>query len=472
MAGYSVRVFVASFLEIPPFSVGVIEGVCMKKGFMFHRTYLQRLFLIPSINADKLWLVEKRTIVRWLLYMGMLIAFYGTLNPWFCWPIARYVHYLAAIPIALGMLISRNLKHGLFTRNDYFVPLFFCALLQWCMAILSGKNINGFIVVAFSLCVYLSLFRLERQELFRLSDMLTTSLAAILAVSIPFYLLFKAGFPLPHSHIVPEAWDYSFENYRFFLVDDRFAFTLLPRFHSVFLEPSHLGMACIALLYSQIGKWKTWRCRILFLGLIMTFSLAAYICLVVMTFSSAWMKGKAIVGKLLLLVVVVTGVVVGSIFYNKGQNMVNLLIVERLQLNDKGNFEGDNRTSEEFTKEYDKFASSAAILTGKGQQAMDRFSDSTGNAGYRVFLYTYGLISLFFLLFFFASIFYTSECLRPKMAMTAISFLSFIAHGQPIKYYFFIPLYILLFVDVYPADKKNRLGLSKCQEKDSRLSES
>lgn len=143
--------------------------------------------------------------------------------------------------------------------------------------------------------------------------------------------------------------------------------------------------------------------------------------------------------------------------------MVNLLIVERLKLNDKGNFEGDNRTSDEFTKEYDKLASSPAILMGKGQEAMERFSDS-GNAGYRVFLYTYGLISLFFLLFFFASIFYTSEYVRAKIAMAAISLLSFIAHGQPIKYYFFIPLYVLLFVDVYPADKKDKLGLSKQEE--------
>lgn len=430
---------------------------------MFHKAFLQRLFLIPSINADKLWLVEKRTIVRCLLYIGMLIAFYGTLNPWFCWPLARYVHYLAAIPIAMGFLLSRSLRHGLFTREDYFPPFVLCALLQWIMAFLSGKNVNGIIVVFFSLCVYLSLFRLERRELFRLSDMLTTSLASILAVSIPCFLLYKIGFPFPHSHIVPEAWDYSFENYHFFLIDDRFAFDLLPRFHSVFLEPSHLGMACIALLYSQIGKWRTWRCRILFLGLIMTFSLAAYICLVVMMFSSAWMKGRAIVGKLLLLGLFFSGAIVGSIFYNKGQNMVNLLIVERLKLNDKGNFEGDNRTSDEFTKEYDKLASSPAILMGKGQAAMERFSDS-GNAGYRVFLYTYGLISLFFLLFFFASIFYTSEYVRAKIAMAAISLLSFIAHGQPIKYYFFIPLYVLLFVDVYPADKKDKLGLSKQEE--------
>lgn len=427
----------------------------MKGIFLVRKDAVARLFQIPRPNVRDFLLVEKRTVARWLFFFGILIAYYGTLNPWFMWPVARYVHYLASVPVVAAMLFSKNLKKGIFNRSDYQQPFLACVALQLVMALTSGKNINGIIVVAFSSVVYLSLLKLDRDELHRMADMLTRSMACILVVSIPFYLLYLAGFSLPHSHVAATEWDYSFENYRFFLMDDRFATDLIPRFHSVFLEPSHLGMACIALLYAQIGKWHTWRCRILFLGLLMSFSLAAYLCLVVLVFSSAWMKGKAIVGKVILLLSIVSSIVVGSIFYNKGQNLVNVLIVQRLSTNSEGKIEGDNRTSDIFTKEYEKMAGSEQIFLGKGMEAMERFGGS-GNSGYRVFLYTYGLVSVFFLLIFFFFIFRTSDNARAKVAMSIISLLSFVAHGIPIKYYFFIPLFVLIFSEVYPHQKQEK----------------
>lgn len=399
-------------------------------------------------------LLNKRTIVRWLLYLGIFIAYYGTLNPWFLWSISRYVNYLAAMPLAVAMLFSRNIRQDIFNRQDFLFPILALIMLQLVMALTSGKNINGLIAVAFSSIVYLALLRLERDELHRLADILTLSMACILAVSIPFYLLYLAGFNLPHTHAIPTEWEYTFQNYRFFLIDDRAENLIIPRYSSVFLEPSHLGMACIALLYTQIGKWKTWRCRIVITALILTFSLAAYICFVVLLFSAAWMKGKAIMGKAILLATITAGIVAGAILYKDGENPVNVLIVQRLALNDEGKIEGDNRTSDLFTKEYNKMASSSQIILGRGMEAMERFG-GTGNAGYRVYLYTYGLISVIFLLVFFYAIFATSDNTRAKMAMAVISLLSFVPHAIPIKYYFFIPLYILLFSNVYPRDKKD-----------------
>lgn len=431
----------------------------MKNIFLVRKDFMSRIFMVPRLGARDNMLIDKRTVARWLFYFGILIAYYGTLNPWFLWSISRYVHYLAAVPIALSMMFSKNLKEGIFNRKDFMLPIASCILLQLVMAITSGKNANGVIVLAFSSVVYLGIFKIDRNELRKTGDMLALSMACILAISIPFYLLHLAGFNLPHSHIVPADWDYSFENYRFFLVDDRFSMELLSRFHSVFLEPSHLGMACIALLYAQIGKWKTLRCKIIFAGLLLSFSLAAYLCLVVLVFSSAWMKGKAVMGKIILLVSFVATIIVGSMFYNKGQNIVNILIVQRLGTNAEGKFEGDNRTDEVFTREYEKMASSEQIFLGKGMEAMERFG-SSGNSGYRVYLYTYGLVSVLFLLVFFFFLFRTSDNMRAKVAMSIISLLSFVAHGIPIKYYFFIPLYILLFSEVLPnasQKKKKRL---------------
>lgn len=425
----------------------------MKNPLVIRKEPLRRWLQITCPKAGSLMTIRKRTVALWMFYFGILLAYYGTLNPWFLWPIARYVHYVASVPIALSMLFSSNIREGIFNRKDYQIPFIACFVLQVVMALTSGKNIFGLIVIVFIMIVFTSIIKLDKSELQRLGDMLTKTMALLMVVSIPFYFLYLVGFNLPHYHVVPTEWEYSFENYRFFLVDDRFDFELIPRFHSVFLEPSHLGMACVGLLYCQIGKWKTWRCRVLFFTIAITFSLAAYICLVVLMFSSAWMKGKAVMGKILILLGLFTTIVVGSIFYNNGENLVNILIVQRLNTNSDGEIEGDNRTSDLFTKEYNKMASSSDIIMGKGMEAMARFGGS-GNSGYRVFLYTYGLISVLFVVFFFLAFFRTSDNFRAKIAVTIISLMSFVAHGIPTKYYWFIPLYILVFSDVYPNKYK------------------
>lgn len=417
--------------------------------FVIRKSSLDRLFLVPRINGDKLFKLPKRTVALWLMYAGVLFACWCTMAPWFLWPLYKYPAVLAFLPIAASMMLSRTLRNPIYGRPGFQWPTAMVVVLLLVMALSSGRNINGVFMIFFSALIYASVFWLRVDELRRLGDVMATTMALLLCVSIPAYVLYLAGFPLPHHSV--EFGDYQFDNYLFFMVDLRFNFELIPRFHSVFLEPSHLGMACIALLYCQIGKWRTWRCRVIFLGLLMTFSLAAYVCLVVMLFSAAWMKGKAVLGKIVLLTSIGGAVVVGSIFYNKGDNLMNQLIVQRLTVNEDGEMEGDNRTTDLFTKEYDKLFESGEILFGKGMEEKEKFG--FGNAGYRAYFYTYGLVTGLFLMLFFFTLARTSPNRRAVICMLFIQALSFIPHGQPIRFYTFIPFYILSFSAVTPARK-------------------
>lgn len=419
------------------------------------KSTLRPFFQIPKIKAESLFLIEKRTIVRWLFYSGILIAVFASATPWFLWRIYRYMVYLSAMPIMMALYFDRKLTKRLFVNEGYKNPTILYFLLLTCLALTGGKTIFGYVEILFNVTIFYSLFKVDRTELRKLGDFLARCMALLLSVSIPFYILYLVGFPLPHYSLVPESFDYSFESYRFFLVDDRFMMRLIPRFSSVFLEPSHLGMFCVAILYSQIGKWNDWKCYVLFTALAMSFSLAAYICTVAMLFSSAWMKGKAVLGKLILLFVMCAGVIVGGLVYNKGDNLVNLFIVQRLTTGDDGNIEGDNRTTHLFTKEYEKFVNSADVLWGNGIDSMEKFG--FGNAGYRVYIYKNGLISVMFLMAFFFVICRTSANKRAVVSMLIISLMSFVAHGMPTKYYFFIPLYILLFSEVYPQKQLKRI---------------
>lgn len=356
--------------------------------------------------------------------------------------------HLACLPIMASLLMSLHLKNPIFTRKDFFLPLISMGLLLFMMAVSSGRNINGIFMVFFSIIVYFSLYRVNIPDLHKLSDVIATCLAGILVISIPFYILYLLGFSLPHSRT--GIGDYMFDNYRFFLIDDRSNWDLIPRFHSVFIEPSHLGMACVTLLYAQIGKWDTWRCRIIFLALLMTFSLAAYLCLVAMLFSVSWMKGKAVIGKILLLGGIVLTIGISAMFYNRGDNLINNMIVDRLMLNEDGEISGNNRTTDLFTREYEKLFSSGEILIGKGNEELSKFG--FGNSGYRVFIYCNGLVSVVFLCLMFFAIVRTSPNKRACITMLLIHSMSFWAHGNPQRPYVYFPLYIFLFSTVYPPN--------------------
>lgn len=392
-------------------------------------------------------IIPIREIAFYLYFLGILLVFFSSLSPWFLWGLYVYGQFVAFIPVVSSFLLSRTLRDPLFTRTDYIYPIITYILCVTVMNLLSGRNMNGFIGDAFNAVIFLSLFMLNLNDLVRIGNMLAKTFGLLLVPSILFYVLYLLGYSLPHYHIVATVGNYSFENYIFFLLDDRFAVQLIPRFHSVFLEPAHLAIACVALLLTQVGLWKRWYNIVIFVALIISFSLAGYVLMIFMLFGASWMRRQAIIRKIFALVCVCAAIVVVSIFYNDGDNLVNNLIIQRLEMKDDGKLEGDNRVSEGFEKVYDHFVQSDSFLFGEGQDKYERYNVG-GNAGYRVFFYVYGLISFIFLVVFYITFSAYSHNTRSKWVMFMIASMSFIAHAIPLKFYFFIPLYILVYREI------------------------
>lgn len=411
--------------------------------FHIRKDVLARLLLLPKPDFSRFLIIRKKEIAFGLLCAGMLIAYLSSLNPWFMWQFSNIYPVVAAMLLLTALLLSQNTSTSLFTRRDYFIPLICYVIFTVTIAMIKDRNIFHYILIVFNSIIMLSLFRLDRNSLQNLSTFLAKAMACLMCVSIPFYILFLLGFHLPHYHIVNEELMYSYENYRFFLLDDRSVFILIPRFHSVFLEPGHLGTACTFLMLTQIGKWKKWYNIVLFVTTIITFSLAAYVLLVMAYFSSVWLKRKSIARKILILISFLAAVTLISIFYNKGQNLVNQLIVQRLTINSDGKLEGDNRVTDLFQREYDKFLKSDDILIGKEYQ-LGKFG--WGNAGFRVFIYSNGLIGLFLFIVFYIAMIYHSDDKRGKIVMLIIVFASFIVRATPIAYYYILPMYMLAYI--------------------------
>lgn len=385
-----------------------------------------------------IFVMEKILVARCLLYAGVLTAYWGSLMPWFIWKLAGVYFVISAFFIGLAMLISSTMEEGhMFTRKHFKWPIIFYVLLAVAMRLVNGDNVNSYIGLSFYIVIFFSVFVLRLEEMERLMKFLCITMSLLLSVSIPFFLLYLIGFPLPSSPIENEDLMYSFTNFYFFLIDDRSFFFIFPRFHSVFLEPGHLGTASVLLLMTQIGKWKKWYNVILLVATTLTFSLAAFVLLALVSILAVWVKRKKIFAKVIVLISFLVVLAVGAMLYNDGDNLLNNLIVERLAIDD-GKLEGDNRVTDSFDLEYNDFITSSDVLFGRDYKLEDF---GFGNAGYKVFVYDYGFVCLLLVICFYASAAYSSKQRRAVIAMFVVGVASFWVRAIPLSFYYFIPMY-------------------------------
>ena len=212
----------------------------------------------------------------------------------------------------------------------------------------------------------------------------------------------------------------TYRNYFLFLFNDAAEFDLFPRFHAVFLEPGHLGSACVILLLTQYGQWRKWYNVILLIATLITFSLAAYVLLVIAIFLNLWMQNKRVFSKIIIMTSFLATIIVASFYYNNGNNLLHDLILLRLEVYD-GEMVGNNRITDEFDTEYENYLNSSDIVTGR-----DMPKDAFGNSGYKVFIYENGLIGLILVILLYFTALKHATNYRFLVASIIMAFLSFI----------------------------------------------
>lgn len=221
------------------------------------------------------------------------------------------------------------------------------------------------------------------------------------------------------------------------MIDDRTLWAFFPRFSSVFLEPGHLGTAATLLLSTQFGKWKKWYNIVLLVALLLTFSLAAYVIYVVVIFLKLWVQRKQFIGKLIMMVAFISTIVVGSFFYNNGENLLHDLILIRLEVED-GEMAGNNRVTEDFDTDFEKLCESSAVIFGKKRE-----NPEFGNSGYKVFIYENGIVGTVLMLIFYIASLGKIRDRRATASAFILALLGFIVRGYPLWYSNYLTYYDL-----------------------------
>ena len=407
------------------------------------------------IDLNKYLVFGKRDIAIALFTIGIAINIFASIHVMYFWMIEAYCPFVTMPLFIMSVLLSRSTHTPIFTRTDFLLPTLLSLIVQYYQCLVNAQNIVPFIISTASLCMFYCMFRIDKEIAEKSLTKICKVFAGFLIISILFFFLHFIGVNLPNVSV--ERGNYSYTNFFFFLLDDRELWNILiPRFNSVFLEPGHMGTTIIMLLATQIGKWKKWYNVVLFVALLMSFSLAAYCLGVMLLFLRLWMLRRKIVLKILGLLSFLGIIVGGSFVYNDGDNMLNNLIVMRLEVSDTGDdFKGNNRVSEDFEKEFESFLGSSDVLFGR---EMDY--EGWGNSGYRVYIYDYGMagFALFLVFYFFA--FRTGRDIRAITTAFVLAMTNFWIRGYPMLFAFLYPYFII-------SQMNNKLDTLKEQDNDA-----
>lgn len=401
------------------------------------------------INIKRLIYINKIECARISFFIGMIIAYFGSLHPWFMWSLSFFYEPISFCFLMLAFLFSYRCSAPIFCNKYYLPPIVICTVYLYYVSLVNNGNINGYIMNGVTATIYLFLFKANKDLIRELCDIICKIMGAMLFFSIMGFILYLVGFNLPSSPASFNDGFYSYQNYYLFMIDDRMMGlqVVMPRFSSIFLEPGHLGSACTMLLMTQIGKWKKWYNIVLFVATFLTFSLAAYVMLMALLILRAWVLNKQIIRKIIIAVTIIASVGVGSIFYNDGDNLIHNLIVMRLEIED-GELAGNNRTTDSFDSEYHQYLQSSDIFFGRDMDG------SFGNSGYKVFIYENGIIGLALLILLFATILCKYSDRRHFVMSCTMCLLFFVVRGFVMWYCMFIPIYATAYFEKIKEKEK------------------
>ena len=266
--------------------------------------------------------------------------------------------------------------------------------------------------------------------------------AAILLVSlIAFWISWIPGVPNGGIVINEAADGYVYTNYWLCI---RGAFYDI-RFNSLFLEPGHTAMiAAFTLMANNFNLKDKYVLTILICSLF-TFSLAGYVLFIIgyfmkRVFQVSFTKAcKNIAGYVLLLSVFY----IVAISYNNGDNLVNTLIVERLQYDDEVGISGNNRTGEITNNTYESFLKTPEVISGLSPQRYSNYVERgfIEGAGYKLYVMQKGIIGILLVLLAYFYIYRYSGDKRLTLGLLIVYIAAFWQRAYPFWYSWLVIFY-------------------------------
>ena len=316
--------------------------------------------------------------------------------------------------------------------NDILLIILFFVAQIWqanlAMPIIELANSISFVL----------LLKLPKSDRMFILDVVVWTFGVILAISLICYLLF-IPLNLPSYGMVTHRGDKELINYGFMLLHPYDS-----RYMSLFLEPGHVAMFACFILYAceyNFRKVKTW---IILVPLAFTLSLAGYVIGILgyLIYKVSALQTQYI-RKIVPYFIFVTVLWVGASNYNGGDNIINELIISRLEYDEDLGVKGNDRFHGDTNKMFIKGFADGSIIAGVGDAMYQKNVrlGLYGGAGYKLYFLSRGIIGVVIIFLLYWCIAIRGENKRYMMGLLLIFALTFLQRAYP-----HWPSWLILFV--------------------------
>jgi hypothetical protein len=340
-----------------------------------------------------------------LLFLLMLYSMY----PWFFWD---------ADILFVSLLFSFVcIRLFLWKRRIQKEQVFLAVLVVMLYSVLDVPHLDTMKDVirylAYHVLLVLLVIFMRTDERILILPVVTKCYAFVLCLSISMFILCEFGMDIPYQILkYPHHNSYpDFQN-RILLIT-RDTSEAYHRFQAIFREPGDMGISAL-LLYMNHYELKRKSIFIIFVSVVLSFSLAAYVLLLLgyITFDFAKVEGMNIYVRCIKWIVLFLLIIFSGMYvYNEfPQNIFGNLIVERLVPNEEKGINGNNRTSLTFDSYYESsFYKSNDKFFGMGYPRFQKRFPQGGVASWKGFVVMHGLVGIACLFFFFSYLVFVSR---------------------------------------------------------------
>lgn len=366
-----------------------------------------------------------------------IINLWWLLTSTYAWPMLEMPLMLLLIATNAGMLISLSFQPIQFNVNAKigWVLLAIIGLTLWSIW-LDGWS-NG-IMTMMQVLPVLYLMQLPYEYLKDLLKFTTKWYAVLLIPGLIIYWI-TLFLPLPSfGKFLHEGYP-PFDNYLFFIKTTFDGFRM-SRFNGFFLEPGHLAIVSTFLIMANRFEFK--RCPwtiILAISILFSLSLAGYL-LVIIGFLLIKINN---IGKGLIAVGILSAIVTVSLFWDKGDNTLNEMIISRMEYDQSDGIKGNNRFFNNTDYAFKRAVGTQHFWTSiKGRSNMSLIS----GAGYKIYILYFGMIGTILVCLFYLSLIPHSPDYRYTISFFILIALCFMQRAYPFWYSWLFPYVVGIYL--------------------------
>lgn len=331
---------------------------------------------------------------------------------------ALFILYI--LKINVGSLTTKTIRPLIFlflitgftivSENNYLIALttfltYLPAFLLWLLPDIQKKQMLSFITKWFSIILLISL------GMFFVTSVTTMPSIGKYDSGNSFYPIFK--------------------NYVFYLESPALYGTY--RFNGPFLEPGHMAIIIAFLLFANNYDFRNNKyLYILSAALIFSFSLAGWMLTLI-----GWVLLNLRKIKILIPSIIILGTAYWiSTSIDNGNNLVNAMIISRLEFDKDKGIKGNNRFAQGTDILYDKMFKDGSIWQGKGSTF--KRADIAG-AGYKIYFIRQGVLMGLLVLVYYISLgsYYPDK--RYTICFLIVLMACFLSRGYPMWYSWLLP---------------------------------